>query len=153
MEEPTTTATTSNTGSNKRLPEEATQLEATSTAAAGTGHQREGHRQATRCGLLTSPPIRVVEGVIIGRLPRARQTGFTGREVQAALLTRELSSMSNSVSRLGVGATPRQHLLATELQLTFNEHFKVPSTHALLADYVLLFMRSQNEENCCLFSS
>ena len=89
----------------------------------GTGHQRgerAGHRPATRCGVLTSP-IRVVEGVITGRLRRTRQTGFKGKEVQAGLLTREPWSMSNSASRLGVGVIPRQHQLVTELRPIFNE--------------------------------
>ena len=93
----------------------------------GTGHQRgerAGHRLATRCGALTSP-IRVVEGVITGRLLRARQTGFKGKEVRAGLLTREPWSMSNSASRLGVGVIPRQHQLVTELRPIFNEESNV----------------------------
>ena len=92
-------------------------------AAVGTGHQRgerAGHRLATRCGALTSP-IRVEEGVITGRLLQARQTGFKGKEVQAALLTREPWSMSNSASRHGVGVIPRQHQLVTEPRPIFNE--------------------------------
>ena len=108
----------------------------------GTGHQRgerAGHRLATRCGVLTSP-IRVEEGVITGRLPRARQTGFKGKEVQAGLLTREPWSMSNSASRLGVGVIPRQHQPETELRPIFNEQFKVPWTHALWADYDMFLL-------------
>ena len=106
----------------------------------GTGHQREeraGHRLATRCGVLTSP-IRVEGGVITGRL--LRQIGFKGKEVQAGLLTREPWSMSNSASRLGVGVIPRQHQPVTELRPIFNEQFKVPWTHALLADYDMFLL-------------
>ena len=108
----------------------------------GTGHQRgerAGHRPATRCGVLTSP-IRVVEGVITGRLLRARQTGFKGKEVQAGLLTREPWSMSNSASRLGVGVIPRQQQLVMELRPIFNKQFKVPWTRALLADYDMFLL-------------